>query len=85
MGNLFIKCLKQLPGGFAPLAPLPGLSPGPTGALTAPDPRPIILHPPFLIPGFGPATSCVRVLVLVLVLVCVCVGGGVRYFRLYFL
>ena len=43
----------ELPGGFAPL---PGLCPGPTGGLSGPQtPRPIILHPPFLIPGYGPA------------------------------
>ena len=46
----------ELPGGFAPLAPLPGLCPGPTGGLKRPQtPRPIILHPPFLILGYGPA------------------------------
>ena len=45
----------ELPGGFAPLDPLPGLCPGPTGGLKRPQtPRPIILHPPFLIPGYGP-------------------------------
>ena len=31
----------ELPGGFAPLAPLPGLCPGPTGGLKRPpDPSP---------------------------------------------
>ena len=45
----------ELPGGFAPLDPLPGLCPGPTGGLKRPQtPRPIILHPPFLIHGYGP-------------------------------
>ena len=43
----------ELPGGFA-LDPL--------GALSGPQtPRPIILHPPFLIPGYGPVlNTCVR-------------------------
>ena len=48
---------QELPGGCAPLAPLPGLCPGPTGGLKwSQTPRPIILHPPFLIPGYGPET-----------------------------
>ena len=45
----------QLPGGFAPLAPYHGFALDPLGALSGPQtPRPIILHPPFLIPGYGP-------------------------------
>ena len=39
----------ELPGGFAHLAL------DPLGALSGPQtPRPIILHPSFLIPGYGP-------------------------------
>ena len=47
----------ELPGGFAPLDPLPGLCPGPTGGLKQPpDPSPndFAPPPPFLIPGYGP-------------------------------
>ena len=45
----------ELPGGFAPLAPYQGFALDPLGALSAPQtPRPIILHPPFQIPGYGP-------------------------------
>ena len=45
----------ELPGGFAPWAPLPGLCPGPTGGLKwPPDPSPNNFAPPFLIPGYGP-------------------------------
>ena len=45
----------ELPGGFAPLAPYQGFDLDPLGALSGPQtPRPIILHPPFLIPGYGP-------------------------------
>ena len=37
----------ELPGGFAPLAPLPGLCPGPTGGLKwPPDPSPNNFAPP---------------------------------------
>ena len=46
----------ELPGGFALLAPLPGLCPGPTGGLKRPpDPSPNNFAPPFLIPSYGPA------------------------------
>ena len=46
----------ELPGGCAPLAPLPGLCPGPTVGLKRPqDPSPNNFAPPFLIPGYGPA------------------------------
>ena len=51
------KCLKpySFRGGFAPLAPYQGFALVPLGALSGPQtPRPIILHPPFLIPGYGP-------------------------------
>ena len=45
----------ELPGGFAPLAPYQGFALDPLGALSGPQtPRLIILHPPFLIPGYGP-------------------------------
>mgnify|MGYP003690737237 CR=1 FL=1 len=56
LGKFILKMFKtlELPGGFAPLAPLLGLCPGPTGGLKRKTPRPIILHPPFLIPGYGP-------------------------------
>ena len=38
-----------------PLAPLPGLCPGPTGGLKRlPDPTDNNFSPPFLIPGYGP-------------------------------
>ena len=43
--------------GLCPLAPLPGLCPGPTGGLKRPpDPSPnnFAPPPPFLIPGYGP-------------------------------
>ena len=37
----------ELPGGFAPLAPLPGLCPAPTGGLKWPqDPSPNNFAPP---------------------------------------
>ena len=37
----------ELPGGFVPLAPLPGLCPGPTGGLKRPpDPSPNNFAPP---------------------------------------
>ena len=37
----------EFPGGFAPLAPLPGLCPGPTGGrLRPPDPSPNNFAPP---------------------------------------
>ena len=37
----------ELPGGFAPLAPLPGLCPAPTGGLKRPlDPSPNNFAPP---------------------------------------
>ena len=49
---------KTLPGGFAPpptRPPYQGFALDPLGALSGPQtPRPIILHPPFLIPGYGP-------------------------------
>ena len=46
----------ELPGGFAPLPPYQGFDLDPLGALSGPQThRPIILHPPFLIPGYGPA------------------------------
>ena len=45
----------ELPGGFAPLAPYQGFDLDLLGALSGPQtPRPVILHPPFLIPGYGP-------------------------------
>ena len=50
----------DLPGGFAPLPPPPyqGFALIPLGALSGPQiPRPIILHPPFLIPNYGPAND----------------------------
>ena len=54
----------ELPGCFAPLAPLPGLRLDPLGALSGPQtPRPISLHLPFLIPGYGPGVKCDYVLV----------------------
>ena len=44
----------ELPG-FAPLAPYQDFALDPLGALSGlQSPRPIILHPPFLIPGYGP-------------------------------
>ena len=46
---------RELPGGFAPLAALPGLYPGTTwGLKRPPDPSPNNFAPPFLIPGYGP-------------------------------
>ena len=45
----------EFPGVFAPLAPYQGFALDPLGALSGPQtPRPIILHPPFLLPGYGP-------------------------------
>ena len=52
--NLFIKCLKpwSLRGA---LPPYQGFALDPLGALSGHQyPHPIILHPPFLIPGYGP-------------------------------
>ena len=49
----------ELPGGFAPLAPYQGFALDQLGALSGPQtPRSIILHPPFLIPGYGPVINC---------------------------
>ena len=48
----------ELPGGFASLTLYQGFALDPLGALSVPQtPRPIILHPPFLIPGYGPVLS----------------------------
>ena len=61
LGNLFIKCLKtlELPGGFVPLAPLPGLCPGPTGGLTwPPDPSPNNFAPPIYNSWLRPCDNC---------------------------
>ena len=45
----------ELPGGFAPLAPLPGLCPGPTGSLKRPpDPSPNNFAPPISNPWLRP-------------------------------
>ena len=45
----------EFPGGFVPLAPLPGFCPGPTGGhKRPPDPSPNNFASPFLIPGYGP-------------------------------
>ena len=43
-------------GGISPSGPpYQGFALDPLGALSGPQtPRPIILHPPFLIPGYGP-------------------------------
>ena len=57
LGNLFIKCLKpwSFRGALPPWLPYQGFALDPLGALSGPKtPRPIILHPPFLIPGYGP-------------------------------
>ena len=49
--------ILQLSGVFAPLTPYQGFALDPLGALSGPQThRPIILHPPFLIPGYGPDT-----------------------------
>ena len=48
----------ELPGGLAPLALYQGFALDPVGALSSSQtPRPIMLHPPFLIPGYGPAPT----------------------------
>ena len=48
----------ELPGGFVPLAPLPGLCPGPTGGLKrSPDPSPNNFAPPISNSGYGPADT----------------------------
>ena len=45
----------ELPGGFAPLAPYESYALDPLGAFSGPQtPRQIILHPPLLIPDYGP-------------------------------
>ena len=47
----------ELPGGgeLPPWPPYQGFALDPLGAFNGPQtPRPIIVHPPFLIPGFGP-------------------------------
>ena len=57
---LMFKTL-ELPGGGGALPPWPpyqGFALDPLGALSGPQtPRPIILHPPILIPGYGPGMS----------------------------
>ena len=51
---LFIILSKWLPD-LAPWPPYQGFALDPLGALSGPQTlRPIILHPPFLIPGYGP-------------------------------
>ena len=54
--------ILELTGGGAlpPWLPYQGFALDPLGALSGPQtPRPIILHPPFLIPGYGPVmTKC---------------------------
>ena len=47
--------LLELPGGFAPLDPLPGLCPGPTGGLKRPpDPSPICVPILHFVPSYAP-------------------------------
>ena len=56
----FKKMFKtlELPGGYVPWPPYQGFALDPLGALSGPQtPRLIILHPPFLIPGYGPGIS----------------------------
>ena len=66
LGNLFIKCLKPYRasrGALPPWPPYQGFALDPLGALSGPQtPRPIILHPPFLIPGYGPGYDSVTAL-----------------------
>ena len=48
----------ELPGGIAPYQ---GFALDPLGALSGPQtPRPIILHPLFLIPGYGPGARFIK-------------------------
>ena len=52
----------ELPGGFAPLTPLPGLFPGPPGGpKRPPDPSPNNFAPPPPIPGYGPGNVYYKV------------------------
>ena len=49
----------ELPGGFAPLAPLPGLCPAPTGGLKRPqDPSPNNFAPPISNSWLRPCIRC---------------------------
>ena len=58
--------ILELPEGFAPLAPLPGLCPGHTwGLKRPPDPSPNNFAPPFLIPGYGPERNVMQFPILV--------------------
>ena len=55
---LFI--IKSFRGALPPWLPYQGFALDPLGALRGPQtPRPIILHPPFLIPGYGPGYACI--------------------------
>jgi hypothetical protein len=48
--SLKISTIQELPGGKAPLVPLPGLCPGPTGGLQwPPDPLPKLLGTSYIL------------------------------------
>ena len=58
---LYLLKAKSAQGGFAPLNPLPGLSPEPAGAFSGPLTHGRMdLHPPLENPGYGPVFADTR-------------------------